>query len=263
MFRPPYHVELKDVPFPLSKKELDIQIARYDREHGDWAQRKEELTPEVWHTDKSANAYGAYGFVANLWISHEKFTPEFQLWLDKHLMKPTLVGTIFVSPPGYSLRPHIDHADYGHEYFWRFNFPVNLEDNEDKSMAFWDPRDCVMERRNHINHPKMPHTNSMSLIEFNDETRPKVKKHFDTQLGACSIICVGGPDCAHSMIYDGEKESYTISISVVDKLTNAKFKDWKAIEKRLGQYFVKEDRPSPIKAWVKEDGEFGWSRDVS
>ena len=54
-------------------------------------------------------------------------------------------------------------------------------------MAFWDPRDCNMLRRDRVNHPKMPHTDAMSLIEFDDETRPKVKKHFDTQLGDCSI----------------------------------------------------------------------------
>ena len=30
MFRPPYHVELKDVPFPLTDMELANQIARYD-----------------------------------------------------------------------------------------------------------------------------------------------------------------------------------------------------------------------------------------
>ena len=261
MFRPPYHVELKDVPFPLTDMELAKQIARYDKENGDWAKRKN--VPEIWHTDKSAHAYGAYGFVANLWIKSDLYAPEFLEWLDRNMMKPSLVGTIFVSPPGYSLRPHIDYADYNIEYYWRLNFPVNLKDNTDKSMAFWDPSDCMMQRRNKINHPKMPHTDAMSLIEFDDDTRPKVKKHFDTQLGECSLICVAGPDCAHSMIYDGDKESYTISISVVDKLTNAKFKDWKAIEKRLGQYFVREDKPSPIKAWVKEDGEFGWSRDVS
>ena len=103
----------------------------------------------------------------------------------------------------------------------------------------------------------------IQLIEEIARIFQKVKKHFDTQLGACSIVCVAGPDCAHSMIYDGEKESYTISVAIVDKLTNHNFEKWEAIEKRLGQYFVKEDRPSPIKAWVKEDGEFGWSRDVS
>ena len=31
----------------------------------------------------------------------------------------------------------------------------------------------------------------------------------------------------------------------------------------LSKHFIKTDNPSPIKAWVKEDGEFGWSRDVT
>jgi hypothetical protein len=258
MFRPPYHVELKDVPFPLSDVELAKQLARYDQENGDWAKR--ENIPDVWYTDKSSTSFGAYGFVANLWIKNYDFAPEFLKWLDKNMMAPALVGTIFVSPPGYSLRPHIDYAEYSAEYFWRINFPVNLQDNSDKSMAFWDPRDCNMERRNYINHPKMPHTDAMSLIEFDDETRPKVKKHFDTQLGKASIICVAGPDCAHSMIYDGEKETYTISIDFRDKRTGARIHDWNAIEKRMGHHFVKEDRPSPISAEVKDDGEFTWSR---
>lgn len=261
MFRPPYHVALKDVPFPLSDEELANQIARYDKKNGDWAKRKN--VPDIWHTDKTAYAYGAYGFVANLWIKNTLYTPEFKQWLDRNMMAPALVGTIFVSPPGYSLRPHIDYADYNIEYYWRINFPVQLKDNQDKSMAFWDPSECNMERRNYINHPKMPHTDAMSLIEFDDETRPKVKKHFDTQLGDASLICVAGPDCAHSMIYDGEEETYTISIDFVDKRTGGRIHDWKDIEKRMGKHFIKTDNPSPIKAWVKEDGEFGWSRDVT
>jgi hypothetical protein len=262
MFRPPYHVELKDVPFPLTEAELAKQIARYDKESGDWAKRREDLIPDQWYTDKSSYSYAAYGFVANLWIKHFNFNPEFLKWLDRNMMAPALVGTIFVSPPGYSLRPHIDYVDYNINYYWRLNFPVNLDKNADKSMAFWDPRDCNMERRNKIRHPKMPYT-EINLIEFDDETRPKVKKHFDTQMGKCSLICVGGPDCAHSMIYDGEKESYTISIDFRDKRTGSRIHDWKAIEKRMGHLFVKDDKPSPISAWVKEDGEFGWSRDIT
>ena len=62
MFRPPYHVELKDVPFPLSDVELAKQLARYDQENGDWAKR--ENIPDVWYTDKSSTSFGAYGFVA-------------------------------------------------------------------------------------------------------------------------------------------------------------------------------------------------------
>ena len=261
MFRPPYHVELKDVPFPLTDMELANQIARYDKENGDWAKRK--VIPEIWHTDKSSYSYGAYGFVANLWIHNRDCSPAILEWIDRNMMSPALVGTIFVSPPGYSLRPHIDYADYNINYYWRLNFPVGLEENEDKCMSFWDPSACMMERRDRVNHPKMPHTDSMSLIEFDDATRPKVKKHFDTQMGKCSLVCVSGPDCAHSMIYDGEEETYTISIDFRDKRTGARIHDWKAIEKRMGHHFVKEDRPSPIKAWVKDDGEFGWSRDVS
>ena len=71
MFRPPYHVELRDVPFPLSKKELEVQIARYDREHGDWAKRKPETIPDIWHTDKTSAAYGDIISTLFLLIYHQ------------------------------------------------------------------------------------------------------------------------------------------------------------------------------------------------
>ena len=51
MFRPPYHVALKDVPFPLTDAELAKQIARYNQEDGDWAKRKN--IPESSYTDKT------------------------------------------------------------------------------------------------------------------------------------------------------------------------------------------------------------------
>ena len=62
------------------------------------------------------------------------------------------------------------------------------------------------------------------------------------------------------MIYDGEKETYTISIDFRDKRTGSRIHEWTAIEKRMGHHFIKEDNPSPISAEVKPDGEFTWSR---
>ena len=81
MFRPPYHVELKDVPFPLTDAELANQIARYDKENG--AQTVSmEYTQATLHSSKGCHpcvwAHPLFTYIGT--APHCRFFRKHRVW---------------------------------------------------------------------------------------------------------------------------------------------------------------------------------------